>query len=103
MLLALGGSALAASLFVLLHGAGNGLITIAKGVLPLALFGPQGYGVLQGRFAVAQRVMQAIAPVCFALVLERGGATAALALTIVLSLLASAALMLIRRPGEENG
>jgi hypothetical protein len=29
--------------FTLLHGAGNGLITIAKGTLPLALFGPHGY------------------------------------------------------------
>jgi hypothetical protein len=28
--------------FALLHGAGNGMITIDKGTLPLALFGPQG-------------------------------------------------------------
>ena len=28
--------------FALLHGAGNGMITIAKGTLPLALFGPRG-------------------------------------------------------------
>jgi MFS family permease len=37
--------------FALLHGAGNGMITIAKGTLPLALFGPGGYGPAQ-RFAV---------------------------------------------------
>ena len=30
--------------FVLLHGAGNGMLTIARGTLPLALFGPAGYG-----------------------------------------------------------
>ncbi|MGB0126076.1 MAG: MFS transporter [Rhodocyclaceae bacterium] len=102
-LLAVGGSPLAASLFVLLHGAGNGLITIAKGVLPLALFGPQGYGVLQGRLAVVQRGMQAIAPLSFALVLERGGAATALAMTLAVASLAWVALMLIRRPGEENG
>src|SRR5262249_17928026 len=29
--------------FVLLHGAGNGMLTIARGTLPLALFGPGGY------------------------------------------------------------
>jgi MFS family permease len=34
--------------FALLHGAGNGMITIAKGTLPLALFGPRGYGLLIG-------------------------------------------------------
>jgi MFS family permease len=34
--------------FALLHGAGNGMITIAKGTLPLALFGPRGYGLRSG-------------------------------------------------------
>jgi MFS family permease len=34
--------------FALLHGAGNGMITISKGTLPLALFGPQGYGMRSG-------------------------------------------------------
>lgn len=29
-----------APLFAILHGAGNGILTIAKGTLPLALFGP---------------------------------------------------------------
>jgi hypothetical protein len=31
--------------FALFHGAGNGLLTIARGTLPLAIFGPLGYGV----------------------------------------------------------
>ena len=34
--------------FALLHGAGNGMITIVKGSLPLALFGPRGYGRRSG-------------------------------------------------------
>ena len=34
--------------FVLLHGAGNGMLTIARGTLPLALFGPAGYGLRTG-------------------------------------------------------
>ena len=38
----------AALVFALLHGAGNGIMTIAKGTLPLALFGHQGYGARQG-------------------------------------------------------
>lgn len=96
--LAVGASPMAASFFVLLHGAGNGLVTIARGILPLALFGSRGYGALQGRLAVLQRGMQAIAPICFSLVLEHGGAGAALTLTLGVSLSAWAALMLIRRP-----
>src|SRR3546814_16692130 len=35
----------AAAAFALLHGAGNGILTIAKGTLPLALFGPVGYEI----------------------------------------------------------
>ena len=30
----------AAAVFAVLHGAGNGILTIAKGTLPLVLFGP---------------------------------------------------------------
>jgi hypothetical protein len=37
-----------AAVFAVLHGAGNGILTIAKGTLPLVLFGPQGYGARQG-------------------------------------------------------
>ena len=35
---------LLAPLFALFYGAGNGILTIARGTLPLALFGPQGFG-----------------------------------------------------------
>lgn len=34
--------------FAMLHGAGNGLLTIAKGTVPLAIFGPVGYGLRSG-------------------------------------------------------
>lgn len=51
--------------FALLHGAGNGMITIAKGTLPLALFGPQGYGRRNGLLSVPARVLQSAAPFLF--------------------------------------
>ena len=47
LLLALFGPVMAVP-FVLLHGAGNGMLTIARGTLPLALFGPAGYGLRTG-------------------------------------------------------
>src|SRR4030088_3793758 len=43
VIVALGGGA-AASAFAIFHGAGNGILTIARGTLPLAVFGPQNYG-----------------------------------------------------------
>lgn len=85
----------AAALFAVLHGAGNGVLTIAKGTLPLELFGPQAYGERQGLLMVPARVAQALAPWMFGLCLERWGAQA-LWLTGGLGLLALLALMLLR-------
>jgi MFS family permease len=62
--------------FALLHGAGNGMITIAKGTLPLALFGPQGYGLRSGLLSAPARVLQSAAPFLFGLLLDRFGVEA---------------------------
>ena len=67
--------------FVLLHGAGNGMLTIARGTLPLALFGPTGYGLRTGLLTAPARILQGGAPVLFGLVLDRGGPLAALLLS----------------------
>ena len=82
--------------FVLLHGGGNGLLTIARGTLPLALFGPAGYGMRTGLLAAPARILQAAAPLLFGLVLDRGGPLAALLLSGVLTGLSCLALVLLR-------
>ena len=64
----------AAAAFTILHGAGNGILTITKGTLPLALFGAQGYGQRQGLLLIPARVAQAAAPWVFGLCLDRWGA-----------------------------
>ena len=63
-----------------MFGAANGLITIARGAVPLALFGADGYGRLIGRIAGPWLVMQAAAPLVIAFVAERASDPAALAL-----------------------
>ena len=68
----------AAAVFAVFHGAGNGILTIAKGTLPLAIFGPDGYGLRQGILMVPARFGQAAAPFLFALLMERFGASALL-------------------------
>jgi MFS family permease len=90
------GGAPAASLLALLHGAGNGLLTIARGTLPLALFGPQGYGARQGLLAVPARAAQSLAPLLFSVVLDTAGPRWALGLSTTLSLAALGALIAIR-------
>lgn len=95
-LAAFGGGAAPAIAYSLLHGAGNGLITIVRGTLPLALFGQAGYGHRQGVIAVLARAMQAAAPFSYAWVLYSVGPRAAIALTAGLSLAALAALLALR-------
>jgi MFS family permease len=82
----------AAPVFAVLHGAGNGILTIAKGTLPLVLFGPQGYGLRQGWLMFPARVAQATAPFLFGLALAQWG-SGALWLSAGLGLAAFLALM----------
>lgn len=86
----------AAIAFVLLHGAGNGMMTIARGTLPLALFGPAGYGLRTGLLAAPARILQGGAPILFGLVLDRGGPLLALLLSSALTGLSLLALLLLQ-------
>ena len=91
----------AAIAFVLLHGAGNGMMTIARGTLPLALFGPASYGLRTGLLAAPARILQGGAPILFGLVLDRAGPRAALLLSGVLMGSCLLALLLVR-PGRRG-
>jgi MFS family permease len=64
--------------FVFLHGAGNGMLTIARGTLPLALFGPAGYGLHTGILSAPARILQGGAPLLFGVILDRDGPLVAL-------------------------
>lgn len=87
-LIALFGGA-AAIPFALLHGAGNGILTIARGTLPLAIFGPANYGYRLGLIGAPSRVCQALAPLGFALLIDPLGG----GVLVVSSLLSLAALV----------
>lgn len=82
--------------FVLLHGGGNGLQTIARGTVALALFGPAGYGLRTGLLAAPGRILQGAAPLLFALVLDHAGPAVALLFTGSLSALSLLALLMLR-------
>ena len=71
LLLTLG--AAAAAPFAVLHGVGNGILTIAKGSLPLQLFGPVGYGARQGWLVLPGRLLQGLAPWLFGIALTDYG------------------------------
>ena len=92
----------AAAAFALLHGAGNGIMTIAKGTLPLVLFGPQGYGARQGWLMMPARLLQGLAPLLFGIAIERWGA-GALWLSGALGMAAFAALLALRVDRADRG
>jgi MFS family permease len=72
--LMLGGADYRAALaFTLLFGVSNGLVTIVRGAVPLALFGPRGFGEVLGILAAPYLVLAAVSPAAFALVVERWG------------------------------
>jgi predicted MFS family arabinose efflux permease len=74
LVLVLGGAHfLAALTFTLLFGISNGLVTIMRGAVPLALFGTHGYGEVLGILATPYLVLAALAPAAFALAVEAYG------------------------------
>jgi hypothetical protein len=82
--------------FAVLHGAGNGILTIAKGTLPLVLFGASGYGRRIGWLNAPARILQAAAPLIFGAALAAWGLSA-IYLTAGVGLAALMALIILKR------
>jgi hypothetical protein len=91
-------SVASATAFALMFGAANGLITITRGALPLALFGADGYGRLMGRISGFWLLMQSAAPLVMAFVAERASDAIALALAASFAVGALACFAAIKRP-----
>jgi hypothetical protein len=87
-----------AAAFAVMFGAANGLVTITRGALPLALFGAEGYGRLMGRISGFWLVMQSAAPLVMAFVAERASDARALTLAAGFAVVALACFAAIRRP-----
>jgi MFS family permease len=103
-ILALAGGG-AAGAFAIFFGMGNGILTIARGTLPLAIFGPKDYGYRLGLIGAPARMAQAAAPLAFGLLIDLIGIKV-LIVSSVLSLAALLALCLVRpepdRPATET-
>lgn len=91
-------SAATAAAFALMFGGANGLVTITRGAVPLALFGASGYGRLMGRLAGPFLLMQSAAPLIMAFVIERASDAAALALAAAFAAVALICFVSLRRP-----
>ncbi len=92
----------AATAFAVLYGAGNGLLTIARGTVPLAVFGPDGYGERTGLLGAPARAAQAFAPLLFGVLLDAMGVSV-IYVSAALCLAALAALFCLRARPEPTG
>jgi hypothetical protein len=86
-LISVEGFGIAAVVFVIAYGCGNGVLTIVKGTAPVELFGRDGLGGLLGHLSRAGLYAKAIAPASFSALLTFGlTRNAALAALAALSL-----------------
>jgi MFS family permease len=98
MLAFVGETPAVAALFAIAFGAANGVMTIARGALPLVMFGVAGYGRVVGRIARPALVLQALAPFVVASAVERFSDRTVLEMGIVGALLALGCFLAIRPP-----
>jgi MFS family permease len=83
--------------FTLLLGASQGVITIVRGAVPLALFGTQGYGAVLGLIATPILLVNAFSPALFALIVDHVGWHNALYALLACSILTWFAIELMSR------
>jgi predicted MFS family arabinose efflux permease len=83
---------LTALAFTIILGVSNGLITIVRGAVPLSLFGPKGYGAVLGLLATPYLLLNAIAPMAFALLVDRYGYQTGAVTLLVLALMSMTAM-----------
>ena len=95
------GGPVAAAAFAMLYGMSNGILTINRGTLPLALLGPRGYATLLGWLAVPVLLAQAGAPTLTAPLLSVLPALHLLLLAGGFAALGAALLLPLRLPREE--
>jgi MFS family permease len=80
------------SVAIVLYGAGNGIGSVARGTLPLAVFGSSRYPTLMGRLALPILVSMALSPFLGAIAFQTGGANLTFGL---LAFLGSANLLVV--------
>ena len=103
LLLALAGGNLKLVLaFTLLMGASQGVITIVRGAVPLALFGAAGYGAVLGLLATPILVVNAASQTLFAMIVEGWGWQAAQGVLLATSAASWLAIELMARWYERS-
>jgi MFS family permease len=100
----LGGvSATTGFLFAAVYGVSNGVVTIVRGSVPLALFGSKGYGGTLGMIVGPQLVLSAAAPAVFSWILDRGGAYTFLSITTAFAIISLTIMVILAIKARSAG
>jgi MFS family permease len=102
LLLFAGGNFQALLAFTLLMGASQGVITIVRGAVPLALFGAAGYGAVLGLIATPILIVAAASPTLFALIVDGWGWNVAQVVLVAAAATSWLAMELMSRWYERN-
>jgi predicted MFS family arabinose efflux permease len=92
----------AAAIFIVLFSAALGVISIARATLPLALFGRNGFATMLGKLTVPQNMTFAAAPLLFAVMVERLGASPTLVISAAIQAVGFAAMFALVRMVARN-
>ncbi len=98
LMTAAGISVPSAALFSILFGGANGIVTIARGTLPLHIFGAAGYGHVLGRIARPAALLQAFAPFAFATAIDVLPTRAVFAIGLACVVVSLGCFVAIRKP-----
>jgi len=91
-----GQTEIAALTFAFFYGAGNGVVTITRGTVPLELFEHGHYGAFAGKLIAPSFIASAASPVIFASIIGRFGETSALILSICIASITFAAAVFLK-------
>ncbi|WP_430512520.1 MFS transporter [Pannonibacter phragmitetus] len=83
--------------FAITYGAGQGLTSIVRGMLPLHYFGPEGYGRRTGTLSGIRMVLSAAAPFTVIFLKEQLGTSAALAALVLAALVSTISVLALVR------
>lgn len=83
--------------FAIVYGAGQGLTSIVRGVLPLYYFGTAGYGRTMGVLSGVRMALSAAAPVSIVFISERAGVGAAILSLLCIAGISAGTMVLLSR------
>lgn len=98
-----GGNIVTGSIFAAFYGISNGLITIARGGIVLAIFGARGYGERINTITVAQNIAGALAPIAGGYALDWVGAQTVVDIMLGISSVAFALMLVLRAHCRRSG